>query len=365
MRSIVVVDVRDKNCTDVPLLVMKGDAKLLYIYMVPETMALVLGCKTLLDGKDDQVTIASTDLLLKAAKANCENARGIMSPDDPRMKMIDSAHWTYVLKVLGVIDKDPKAIAVKDILEKLSKKKDWKELRDLLTKAQSKNLNQKEWTKYGKLIQDCATDFARNAAHATVCTIAQFASDWAQGSSYDWVIVDEATQMTEAQLTLVWRLKTILFMLGDQKQLGPISLTKPKDNPFVKQLQEPPYVCFIGNGHPFWMLREVMRATAGLEELCSFLFYSSQLKRGWIFNWQKEQTASGSLRTRSLVVVDVVYDENCTDVPLTGDEKADAKLPSLSLSLYIYMVPETVALVLECGELDQRFYTDPESHRSH
>ena len=29
--------------------------------------------------------------------------------------------------------------------------------------------------------------------------------------------------------------------------------------------------------------------------------------------------------------------------------KGDAKL------LYIYMVPETMALVLECGELDQRF----------
>lgn len=55
-------------------------------------------------------------------------------------------------------------------------------------------------------------------------------------------------------------------------------MTKPKDNPFVRQLQEPPYVRFVGNGHPFWILREVMRATAGLEDLCSFLFYDKQLK---------------------------------------------------------------------------------------
>lgn len=171
--------------------------------MVPDTMALVLGCKTLSAWRDGEMTNSHTDLLLKAAKANFENAAKIMSPDDPRMKMINSALWTYVLKVLGVIKKDPKATVVNDILEKLSKKKDWKELRDLLTKSQSKKLNEKEWTKYGKLIQDCATDFARNGAHATVCTIAQFASDWAKGSDADWAIVDEATQMTEAQMILV------------------------------------------------------------------------------------------------------------------------------------------------------------------
>ena len=49
-----------------------------------------------IDGwKDDEVSITFTDIMLKAAREKYRNARKIMSPDDPRMKMINSALWTW------------------------------------------------------------------------------------------------------------------------------------------------------------------------------------------------------------------------------------------------------------------------------
>ena len=41
-----------------------------------------------------------------------------------------------------------------------------------------------------------------------------------------------------------------------------------------------PFARFIENGHPYYMLREVMRSTAGLETLCSDIFYEGRLKPG-------------------------------------------------------------------------------------
>ena len=71
--------------------------------------------------------------------------------------------------------------------------------------------------------------------------------------------------MTKAQLISVLRLLTIFFLLGDQIQRGPTALSKSKDNPFVRQFQNPFYVRFVDNGHSYIMLREVMRGIAGLE----------------------------------------------------------------------------------------------------
>ncbi len=44
--------------------------------------------------KDDKLSIEFNELMLKAAQEKYENAKSIMSPGDPRMKMLDSALWT-------------------------------------------------------------------------------------------------------------------------------------------------------------------------------------------------------------------------------------------------------------------------------
>ena len=194
------------------------------------------------------------------------------------MKMIDSALWTYILKVLGMIDKDKDAKVVNGILEDLSSKTIWTDFRGLLMKSKRRILNEKEWKDFGKLIESCARMFLKDAAHATVCTVAQLTNEWAKDVKYDWVVVDEGTRISEAQMVQVWRTGSTLILIGDQTQLGPTTLSKPKENPFTRQLQVSPYERLVDNNHPFFLLLEVMRSTAGLEIICSDLFYSRHLK---------------------------------------------------------------------------------------
>ena len=86
--------------------------------------------------------------------------------------------------------------------------------------------------------------------------------------------------MNEAQLVQIWRDYATILLIGDEAQLGPTWNTEPKENPFVLQYRLTPYVRFVENNWPHAMLREVMRMTAGLEVVCSELFYFGQLKPG-------------------------------------------------------------------------------------
>ena len=123
--------------------------------------------------------------------------------------------------------------------------------------------------------------FIAEGAHAVVRTIAQLGKDWAKGIVFPWKIVDEATKLTETQFVQIWSDDTELaMMIGDHAQLGPTVLSKPSQNPFARQLASPPYSRFVENGHPYHMLKEVMRATAGLEVITSDVFYEGRLKPG-------------------------------------------------------------------------------------
>ena len=141
---------------------------------------------------------------------------------DPRMKMIDSALWTYILKVLNKLPRDEDADKVNAIFQKLSQKPDWKELRALVLKSEEQELNQAEWSQYGKLIEKCAIMILAEGADAVVCMIAQFANGWSKDIKFDWMIIDQGTKTTEAQLVQIWRDSVeLLMMIGDHAQLGP------------------------------------------------------------------------------------------------------------------------------------------------
>ena len=231
--------------------------------------------------KDDELSITFTDLMLKAARESYENAKKIMHPDDPRMKLINSALWTWMLKVMGFIHDEDESEEVTTTLNNLSKRVPWDQLRSLFGKSEVQHLNEDEWKMYKTLIGECATMFIAEAADSIVCTFAQLRNEWAKNINFSWVIVDEATKMTEAQMISVWRDHTdLVMMIGDHAQLGPTTLSKVMENPFVPQLTYSPFHRFVDNGYPYMMLREVMRSTTGLEAMCSDLFYSSQLKPG-------------------------------------------------------------------------------------
>ncbi|CAF9915835.1 hypothetical protein IMSHALPRED_002712 [Imshaugia aleurites] len=150
--------------------------------------------------KDDTISIMYTDLVMKAAQAKFEAVSSILAPDDPRMKVIASAVWTWVLRVLDLILKNPNAIEINSILEEVSLTVIWKSLGMLISKSKKQDLNRAEWTKYSKLMEDATAMFLKRAVHATVCTIPQLTNDWAKGVEYNIILIDEATKMTEATI---------------------------------------------------------------------------------------------------------------------------------------------------------------------
>ena len=80
----------------------------------------------------------------------------------------------------------------------------------------------------------------------------------------------------------IWKYQGHRFnaMNGDHAQLGPTTLSKAMENPFIKQLTYSQFHRFINIGYPYFMLKEVMRSTAGLEAMCSDQCYEGKLRPG-------------------------------------------------------------------------------------
>ena len=122
-------------------------------------------------------------------------------------------------------------------------------------------MDEAEWTDYGKLIEIRATMLVADGSHVTVCTTAQLANHWLKNIKSDWIIFDEGTNISEAQLVQIWSESTdLIMMISDHTQLGPTPLSKQKENPNARSLE---------NGYPYHTLQEVMRVTAGLEVICN------------------------------------------------------------------------------------------------
>ena len=80
---------------------------------------------------------------------------------------------------------------------------EWKCLRGLMIKSEEQELNMAQWSAYGKLIEKCATVFVKEAAHTTVYTIAQLTNEWSKEIKFDWIIVNEATKINDAQFVQI------------------------------------------------------------------------------------------------------------------------------------------------------------------
>ncbi len=244
------------------------------------------------EGWEDDDGFVLDDYMFKDAKATYENAKAFMSPEDPPMKVIAHALWTWMLKVIGIIEHVSEDEDVTKTLKRMAADPNFVGLRDLYLKSKTQLLNRAERTQYDKHINECASIFIRDATLATVCTMSQFMMDWSQEIAFDWVIVDEATVMTEAQAIAFTRRSSITLWMGDQKQLGTTIVSKPRENPFSEQLRLSPFVRFIENGHPFHLLREVMRMGNGLEDMSSQIFYDGKLipGEGTAFDDPKRET---------------------------------------------------------------------------
>ena len=77
--------------------------------------------------KDDNVPIVFNDNMLKESFTVYKKAQEIMKPDDPRMQMVRSAIWTWMLRVLLMIDVADYSRNVELRLGQLAKSKLWQE----------------------------------------------------------------------------------------------------------------------------------------------------------------------------------------------------------------------------------------------
>lgn len=169
--------------------------------------------------KDDDVTIEFNDHMLKTAQEIYEKVSKYMNPEDPRMKMIRSALWTWLSKVMGFIKMDKESPQVKRAIEELGKMTEFRELREMMLKCKVQELNNAERRKYGQLIEQCGSIFVKDGARAVVCTIAQFANEWSKDTTFDLFIIDEGTTVTDAQFAQIWRGDSTVIYIGDQAQL--------------------------------------------------------------------------------------------------------------------------------------------------
>ena len=229
------------------------------------------------DGWKDADPIIFSEFMINSALENYNNAK--MSPEDPRMKMIETALFTWLLKVIEFIPRDKDTPEINNVLDDLARTAPFRDLCDLMHKSREQKLNRAERTRYGKAITSCAGSLLERA-QACVCTIAQLTMEWAEDIHFDWKIVDEATEMSEGQFVAIWGDSDLIINIGDQQQPGKTVMSKPTENPFVDQLRYSPSLRFIENNWPSFLLKEVMRSTTGLEVLCSELFYRGQLTPG-------------------------------------------------------------------------------------
>ncbi|CAF9924432.1 MAG: hypothetical protein ALECFALPRED_002759 [Alectoria fallacina] len=193
----------------------------------------------------------------------------IFNPKDPRMVCLEVAIHTWVLKFSGIVDSKwstkptPEEVAA-------GKSDPWLEFRALYYKADRQHLNDLEWTKFKNLLTELSQTVLR-AGDVIIATAVQGETDLLKDIKFEQVIMDEISVATHAELLCCWRETEVLTIIGDGKQLPATVLTTAAQNPFVNVQR------FSELGMSVFLLREVMRMSAGLEDVANTVFYDSKL----------------------------------------------------------------------------------------
>ena len=97
---------------------------------------------------------------------------------------------------------------------------------------------------------------------------------------FSQVIMDEISVATMGELLCCWRDLEVLTLIGDTRQLPATVLTTPKENPFSNIQSFGPFQRWSLLGVPVFLLKEVMRRTAGLEAIANEILYGAKLVCG-------------------------------------------------------------------------------------
>ena len=110
--------------------------------------------------------------MLNSARDNYNDATAIISPEDPRTKMIDTASFTWLPKVIEVVPRDTSTPEINVVLDELARTPPFHDLRGLVHESREQEPNGAEWTRRGKAIGSSA-GLLLGRARACICTIAR------------------------------------------------------------------------------------------------------------------------------------------------------------------------------------------------
>ena len=155
----------------------------------------------------------------------------------------------------------------------------WAGFRYLYSKTNEQHLNEKERLELKRGMAELANTVLR-AADVIIATAVQGELDLLKDIKFDQVIMDEVSVATMGELLCCWRDLEVLTLIGDSRQLPTTVLTTPEENPFSNIQSFGPFQRWSLLGVPVFLLKEVMRMTAGLEAIANDLFYDGKLVRG-------------------------------------------------------------------------------------
>ena len=115
------------------------------------------------------------------------------------------------------------------------------------------------------------------AADVIIATPIQAQTDLLKDIVFEHVIIDEASVLTHLEMLCAWRGTENLTLTGDSKQLPTTVLTTTEQNLFAMVQEYGPFQRFADLGLRVFVLRHVMRMTAGLEDLYNTVVYDSKL----------------------------------------------------------------------------------------
>ena len=225
-----------------------------------------------------EIDIKATIDVMKFYEEKYLSRRKLLAPDDPRTVEIEVAIYTWILKFAGIIE-SPFTIKLTEEQRKQGAEDPCAEFRNLYRKTGTQMLNAGQWSRLKDELLAIAK-MVLNKAQVIIAVAVQGQTSLLKDVVFQQVIIDEISLTTHLELLCAWRGNEDLTLIGDTKQLPTTTLSTPAQNPFHHVQSFGPFQRWTELGMPVFPLREIMRMTNGLEDLCNVVFYSSKLIPG-------------------------------------------------------------------------------------
>lgn len=216
----------------------------------------------------DALMLKVTLDILKLFEQRYKSRDKIFNWSYPRMLCVEVVIHTWVLKFANIIpspyNTDPNT---------------WAEFRPLCRKADHQKLNDAEWAKFKAVFLGIADKVLRTC-DVVIATAIQAQTELLKNIVFQQGVIDEISIATHGEMLCAWRSAESLTLIGDGKQLPSTVLTTTAQNSFAMIQGFGPFQRWSELCMPVFLLKEVMRLTAGIEDISNTIVYGSKLVRG-------------------------------------------------------------------------------------